>query len=74
MVTALKMQGETMTRLITVSELENLTEPELRLTFNRIVNDISRNRELSFEYHQMLASLENIERELYRRRLPAPKL
>ena len=63
-----------MTQLITSSELEDLSETELRSKFCQILNDLARSQQSLEEYPLVRASLENIERALCRRRLQGPRM
>jgi len=56
-----------MSQLITVSELEPLTEGELRSKFCSISNDLAKSERAAAERPMALASLENVERVLARK-------
>ena len=62
-----------MTTLITQSELEHLSEPELRSKFSQILNDLARSKKTAAECPLAMASLENIQTALRRRRMQGPK-
>jgi hypothetical protein len=62
-----------MTQLITSSELEDLSETELRSKFCQILNDLARDQQSVAECPLVRISLENIQGAL-RRRLQGPKI
>lgn len=61
-----------MTRIITQSELFNLSDVELRGVYHRVLNDLSRH-DLSIEEHSILMlSLQNVRMVLHRRKPRGP--
>ena len=58
-----------MTKLLTTSELETLSDNELRVTLRQVWQELICSEQGSLERAQALASLENIERALCRRML-----
>jgi hypothetical protein len=62
-----------MTQIINPSELEHLTETELRSKFCDILKDLSRSTLEPAEQYQVRTSLENIRQAILRRRLHCPR-
>jgi hypothetical protein len=63
-----------MTNLITLAELEDLGETELRSKFCQILNDMARKEQQAQECPLAMASLQNIQTALRRKRMQCPKL
>lgn len=61
-------------RLITQYELEVYTEVELHLIFNKVLSELSRHPDLAHEHAVLIASLQNIDREIVRRKNHKPKM
>ncbi|MDE1152214.1 MAG: hypothetical protein PW788_06705 [Micavibrio sp.] len=57
-----------MTQLITQSELEHFSEPELRSKFCQILNDLAREEHAKQDWPLAYISLENIQRAIQRKR------
>ena len=62
-----------MTQLITQAELEHLSEPELRLKYTQILNDLARQQQSALDCPLIMATLRNIQEVIVRRRALRPK-
>ena len=62
-----------MTQLITQPELEHLSEPELRLKYSQILNDLARQQKSALDCPLTMATLRNIQAVITRRKAQRPK-
>jgi hypothetical protein len=73
-VTALQAREKHMTRLMTQYELDRLTLPELRAKLSELLSELPMKQQIDHEYQLMIASIQNIQTSLRRRRMQQPKL
>lgn len=62
-----------MSKFFTQSNLEHLSEPELRSKFCELAQDLYRIDQENFERTLVLACIENVQRALIQKRVQQPK-
>ena len=62
-----------MTQLITQSELEHLSEPELRSKYCAVLNDLNRQHQDLQDWPLTMVTLQNIQYSIARRRAMRPQ-
>ena len=73
MVAVGRPRRKAMTQFITPSELEHLSETELRSKLFHLAQELHRIEESNFERTLVLASIDNVHRALLRKTLKGPK-
>lgn len=62
-----------MSKYITISDLDHLSEPELRSKFCQLAQELYRIDQENFERTLVLASIENVQRALFNKRYRSPR-